>query len=103
MQPAINLNKNDILFKFSDPNIVQQKAYQFLGKEAIIYKSTHKNKKYMIFNKENNKFIHFGELGFEDYTKHNDLNRLNNFKLRNNKWKNSPKYSPAFLSFYLLW
>jgi len=103
MQPAISLNKNDILFKFSDPNIVQQKAYQFLGKNAIIYKSTHKNKKYMIRDEKNNKFIHFGELGFEDYTKHKDLNRLNNFKLRNNKWKNSPKFSPSFLSFYLLW
>ena len=46
----------------------------------IIYKktvepSTRKNKKYMILN-DNNKYIHFGDSRYQDFTKHQDLNRL---------------------------
>jgi len=49
----------------------------------IIYKktvepSTRKNKKYMIMN-DDHKYIHFGDLRYEDYTKHQDLKRLNNY------------------------
>ena len=47
--------------------------------------------------------VHFGQMGYEDATKHNDLNRINRFKKRNWKWQNSPKYSPAWLSWFLLW
>ncbi len=47
--------------------------------------------------------VHFGQMGYEDATKHYDLNRINRFKKRNWKWRNAPKYSPAYLSWYLLW
>ena len=100
MIPVSNLNKSDILFKYSNPNIVQNNAYKYLG-NVIVYKSTNKNKKYMII--KDGKKINFGQMYYEDYTKHNDINRLNNFRKRNYKWKDSKKYTPAYLSYYLLW
>ena len=52
----------------------------------MIYKktvepSTRKNKKYMIMNDEN-KLVHFGDQRYQDYTKHQDLKRLNNYLSR---------------------
>ena len=60
-----------------------------------------KIKKHMVFN--GTKMIHFGQFGYEDYTKHGDDKRRDNFRKRNMKWAYSRKYSPAWLSFYLLW
>ena len=76
----------------------------------LIYKktvepSTRKNKKYMIMNDEN-KLVHFGDLRFEDYTKHQDLKRLNNHLSRATKMKGNWKedrYSPNNLAINLLW
>ena len=87
---------------YSNPKIVYQKAKSIFGNNIDIKLSTRKDKKYMILN-DDNKWVHFGEMGYEDYTKHNDIERLINFKKRNSKWKNANKYSPAFLSYFLLW
>jgi hypothetical protein len=57
----------------------------------------------MILDPETNKYIHFGEWSFEDYTKHKDKKRRNEFLKRNHKWKDYPKYSPAYLAYYILW
>ena len=86
--------------KYSNPKIVQKLANKHnLGSVQI---STRKDKKYMIRD-STNKLIHFGQLGYEDYTVHKDKTRLKNFKKRNAKWKNAPKNSPAWLSYHLLW
>ena len=76
----------------------------------MIYKksvepSTRKNKKYMILN-DSNKYIHFGDSRFEDYTKHQDNERRKRYldratKIKGN-WKKD-KYSPNLLSQNLLW
>jgi len=70
-----------------------------------VYISTRKNKKYMIID-DNNKMIHFGQLGYEDYTKHNDKDRRERYlkralKIKGN-WQNNP-FSPNNLSINLLW
>ena len=52
---------------------------------------------------DDNKLVHFGDQRYEDYTKHKDNTRRDNFKKRNIKWGYAPKYSPAWLSFWLLW
>ncbi len=44
----------------------------------------------MILDPETNKYIHFGEWSFEDYTKHKDKKRRDEFLKRNHKWKNYP-------------
>ena len=76
----------------------------------LIYKkpvetSTRKNKKYMILN-DDNKYVHFGDNRYTDYTIHNDLERRKRYLNRATKikgnWKKD-KYSPNLLSQNLLW
>ena len=54
----------------------------------------------------NGKAVHFGQIGYEVYTKHNDLNRRNAYLSRATKikanWKEDP-CSPSNLSIALLW
>ena len=53
-----------------------------------------------------NKWIHFGQMGFQDYTKHKDKIRRKNYRLRasniKGNWITDP-YSPNNLSLFLLW
>lgn len=53
-----------------------------------------------------NKWIHFGQMGYEDYTKHKDDDRRKNYLNRSSnikgQWK-ANKYSPNNLSIHLLW
>jgi len=52
---------------------------------------------------DGHKIIHFGQMGYEDYTKHKDENRRNNFRIRNRRWAHQPKYTAGWLSYNLLW
>jgi hypothetical protein len=97
----ISLYMKDITL-YSDPKQVQSRAYQLLGKDAVINLSTRKDKKYMIKD-PNGKWIHFGQYGMEDFTKHKDLTRREAFKTRNARWKKATTYSPAWLSYFLTW
>ena len=92
-------NKLEELRKFSDPEYVKQKA-KLMGLNPV-HESSRKDKKYMVF--DGHKMVHFGQMGYEDATKHHDLDRINRFRNRNKKWQYSPKYSPAYLSWFLLW
>lgn len=83
----------------SNINKVQLNATN-LGISKILV-SSRKNKKYMVVI--NNKVVHFGDTNYEDFTYHGDKNKQRLFKTRNDKWKNSPKNSPAYLAYYLLW
>ena len=73
--------------------------------EKTVQPSTRKNKKYMIKN-DKNKLVHFGDLRYEDYTKHHDEDRLNRYLSRATKIKGNwrrDKYSPNNLAINLLW
>lgn len=96
------MKKSDILKTKSNPAIVNTKAKQLLGNDTKVYISTHKNKKYMVENPQG-KFIHFGDIESEDFTYHKDEERRQRFLTRNAKWKNADKWSPAYLSYKLLW
>lgn len=92
------------LYKYSNPNIVFDKADNLFDDNIEIDISTHKNKKYMIRGDfTDNKWVHFGMMGYEDFTKHGDENRRHNFIKRNSSWAYRPNYTHAFLSFHLLW
>ena len=39
---------SNAIWKYSNPKTAQEKAYRFFGKNAILYQSTKKNKKYMM-------------------------------------------------------
>jgi hypothetical protein len=89
--------------RYSNPIMVQKRAFKLLGKQAKIVLSPRKSKKYRIYNPLTNKYVDFGFFGMEDYTKHKDKERQRKFKLRNHRWANAPEYSAGFLSYYLLW
>jgi len=86
----------------SNPEIVLKQLKKYYGDDVDLYLSTSKNKKYMVFD-EKGKKIHFGSLFYQDYTKHKDKKRRENFRIRNRRWKDAYKYTPAHLSYYLLW
>jgi len=105
-QPADKIPKQDEVYKYSNPEKVQEKANEYLGKDVIVYRSTKKDKKYMVFNPETDKLIHFGQMGYEDFTKHQDEKRRQNYLRRTanmkGNWKDN-KYSANNLSRNILW
>jgi len=97
-KPMEGGTKLDELSKYSNLNEVKKRASRHHIKVQL---STRKNKKYMVY--DGKKMIHFGQMGYEDFTKHKDKNRLKHFRTRNRMWANEPKYSPGWLSYHLLW
>lgn len=91
----------------SNPDEVYHKAMILLNDydDVELDFSTRINKKYMISGSfTNNKWIHFGDMKYEDYTKHKDKERRSKFLKRNAHWiKDYDKYTPAYFSYYLLW
>ena len=100
------MNKYTELLKVSNPEIAQKNAFKYLGKNAILYLSNQKNKKYAIYDPYTNKYISFGDIRYEDKTKHNDKDRQNRYLKRamnmRGNWADN-KYSPNNLSMYILW
>jgi hypothetical protein len=93
------------LAQYSNPKIVQARAFKLFGKTAKIYRSNSKVKKYAI-QAPDGSLVSFGQMGYEDFTKHQDpvrranyLNRATNIK---GDWAKNP-YSPNSLAIRLLW
>jgi hypothetical protein len=90
---------------YSNPTEVYRRASKYLGKTAKISLSTKKEKKYMVITPDG-KTVHFGQMGYEDYTKHKNKTRRKNYLKRSRKirgnWKKN-KYSPNNLAIHLLW
>ena len=84
---------------------VIKNAKLFLGNDVIILPSTRKNKKFMVLNPDN-KYVHFGDNRYEDFTQHKDKDRQQKYLNRSSKikgnWKDN-KYSPNNLSINILW
>jgi hypothetical protein len=94
--------KLEELKEVSNPKLVKKRAKDIYNSD--VFASTRKGKKYMIWN--GMKWIHFGSIMYQDWTKHQDpirresyLKRASNIK---GKWKEDP-YSPNFLAINLLW
>ena len=96
---------DDPIWDYSNPQIAQQKAFQIYGKDAILYRSNAKNKKYAIINPAG-KIVNFGQMGYEDFTKHKDPVRRLNYLTRTanmkGNWK-SDGYSANNLSRNVIW
>jgi len=86
--------------KFSNPKEVFKKLQRLYNIDSNLEFniSTRKNKKYMVKGDfTNNKYVHFGEMGYEDYTFHKDKTRQINFlKI------DIPKYN-KICSYYILY
>jgi hypothetical protein len=84
----------------------QKMAYKYLGKTAKLYPARNPQKKYSIYDPKNKKWVNFGQIGYEDYTKHKDKKRRHNYLTRTKymlgDWK-SNKYSANNLSRNILW
>ena len=104
LQPFKGAGVKDNINMWSNPETAQKKAYDYLGKDAKLYKSDKKDKKYKIF--DGKKWVHFGQMGYEDFTKHQDNERRNRYLKRTENmkgnWKKNP-YSPNNLSRNILW
>ena len=98
--PMDYFNSKEGIENYSNPKIVQKKAKEY---GVYVVYSPRKNKKYRIVNPETNKFVDFGQMGFSDFTLTGDKEKRRLFKLRNHKWKDADKYSPAHLSYWILW
>jgi hypothetical protein len=88
---------------YSNPQRVLKNAHKYVSKDVELYLSHHKNKKYAVLNPHTNKLVHFGLKPYLDYTKTLDKDKRDNFLKRNHKWATADKYSPAYLSYWLLW
>ena len=93
------------LRKWSNPTVVFKKAKKYLGKRATIKISDKPDKKYMVTT-PNGHSVHFGAIGYEDYTKHHNKSRRRNYLNRSGNmrgnWRNN-KYSANNLARRLLW
>lgn len=98
-----NIDEKHSIFNYSNPRIVRKMADKYLGKNVKVYLSTRKDKKYMVLNPSTNKMVHFGAMDYEDFTKHQSELRRQYFRARNHKWRDAEKYTPSWLSYYLLW
>ena len=99
-------NKYQQLISVSNPEIVKNNLQKYFGKTTDLYISNHKNKKYMIYNPNKDKMVHFGDIRYKDYTyTTNPIKRSSYLKRSTNirgSWKDD-KYSPNNLSIWTLW
>jgi len=93
--------KPDKLKQISNPTEVRRK-FNNASYNGTIAISNRADKKYVYTSNKTNKKIHFGST-MQDFTKHKDKKRLDNFKSRNASWRTAPKESAAHLSYHLLW
>ncbi len=91
--------------QYSNQTEVYRRAKKYLGKTAKIGLSTKKEKKYMVKTPDG-KIVHFGQMGYEDFTKHKNKTRRKNYLTRSSRirgdWKEN-KYSANNLAIRLLW
>ena len=94
------------IYKYSSPRIAQKMAYKYLGKTAKLYPATNATKKYSIFDKKRNVWVNFGQMKYEDFTKHKNKTRRRNYLTRSKSikgdWKRN-RYSANNLSRNILW
>ena len=100
-------DKLEQLLKVSNPREVIKKAQQYFNNPNIkVYLSNRKNKKYAIYDPNKKKLVHFSQMGYEDFTMHNDPQRRERYLKRamniRGDWKNN-KYSPNSMSTAILW
>ncbi len=105
LQPFVSKEKKERIEKYSNPTEVFKKAKKYLGKDVDIQISGRKDKKYMVKDPDG-KSVHFGQMGYEDFTKHKNRERRERYLKRATKIKgdwNKTKYSPNNLSIHILW
>jgi hypothetical protein len=102
---GLPLTRKRAILKYSNPTEIFRKAKRYIGKTAKIGFSTKREKKYMIETPDG-RIVHFGQMYYQDYTRHADKTRRKNYLTRTAKirgdWKKD-KSSPNNLARNLLW
>ena len=105
---SINNQKYTELLTVSNPKQVSLNLKRYFKNEKVVPNlllSSRKNKKYMIISEDGTR-SHFGDINYQDFTKHQDKNRQLRYLTRANairgNWKND-MYSPNNLSIHVLW
>jgi hypothetical protein len=102
---SINISKSNPIWKVSNPIIAQKKLNKYIGKYTPLFLSTRKDKKYMVLDPDGKK-VHFGNINYEDFSKHMDLQRRASYISRASNikgdWEKN-KYSPNNLAIHVLW
>ena len=102
---AVKSAYSNPIWKVSNPKIAQKKLNEYVGKRTPLYLSNRKDKKYMVLDPDG-KMVHFGNINYEDFLKHQSLQRRNSYISRATNirgvWKRN-KYSPNNLAINILW
>jgi len=89
----------------SNPDKALENLKKYLP-NAKLYPSDKPKYKYKILNPNNNKFVYFGDMNYEDYLKHgSEIRKINYLKRASNingNWKKDP-YSKNNLAIHVLW
>ena len=98
------MRKYEKLLQYSDPKRVLAAARRHGYDPNSIYVSPLATKKYMAIDPQGKRH-HFGTMNppMEDYTKHRDKERRDNFRKRNAKWAAAAKWTGAHLAYFTLW
>lgn len=99
------MTKYDKLLMYSNPTRVYKNATDYFDDNVPVYISDKPTKKYMVKNPQG-KWVHFGEMGYQDFTKHMDRERQRKYLKRamniRGKWYTDP-YSANNMAINLLW
>lgn len=102
---AIKSPLSNKIWKVSNPKLAQERLRKYIGKDAVLYLSERKDKKYFVLDPEGRK-VHFGNTNYEDFLKHGNPVRRNSYIKRasniRGEWKDN-KYSPNNLAIHVLW
>ena len=99
------MDKEKAIRKYSNPAQVRKLAKKYFGKTVKVRLSSKKEKKYMIKTPEG-RTVHFGQMGYEDYTKHKNKTRRKNYLTRSAKIRGNwakDRFSANNLARKLLW
>jgi len=100
-----NISKSNPIWKVSNPILAQKKLNKYIGNHTPLFLSTRKDKKYMVLDPDGKK-VHFGNINYEDFLKHQSLQRRSSYISRatniKGDWKRN-KYSPNNLAIHVLW
>ena len=99
----MTFRNTDKIWNVSNPTLAEKQLHKYYGKKIKLYRSHLPYKKYSVINPETGETVHFGHIRYEDYTKHQDEARRVRFRKRNRKWADAEKFTPAHLSYYVLW
>jgi len=98
------MNKDKKIKEVSNPLTAQKKLNKYIGRPTELLLSSRKEKKYMVY--DGNKYIHFGDINSEDYTKHKNEKRRASYLARakgiKGDWKKN-KFSANNLAINVLW